>query len=149
MPEFLEYSLDKFIFRVASNRYYNADGVWALEENGRVRIGLSDFRQQRSGDIAFAEVTQVGDRLDVGEEVASIETIKVDISLPAPVSGVVLECNPALEMEPEIINEAPYGRGWLVVIEASQWLADQAKLLDAQAYYELMKREADEEATTL
>ena len=149
MAEFLEYTLDKFTFRVATDRYYNADGVWAKEENGRVSIGLSDFLQQRSGDIAFADVVEPGTELGIGEEVANIETIKIDISLPSPAAGTVIEVNPAMEMEPEVINLDPYGEGWLAVIEAADWPADQAQLLDPQAYYEHMKAEAEEETKNL
>lgn len=145
MAEFLEYTLDKFTFRVATDRYYNADGVWAKEENGHVRIGLSDFLQQSSGDIAFADVVEAGTRLGFGEEIATIETIKVDISLPAPVAGVVIEANPNMELEPEIVNQDPYGAGWLATIEPSDWPADRAQLLDPQAYYEHMKGEAEQE----
>lgn len=149
MPEFLEYNLDKFVFRVATDRHYNANGVWAKEENGRVSVGLSDFLQQRSGDIAFADVLEPGTPVGFGEEIATIETIKVDISLPSPVTGTVVETNPDMEMEPEVINQDPYGGGWLAIIEASDWPADQAQLLAPQAYYEHMKAEAEEEAENL
>lgn len=149
MTEFLEYTLDKFTFRVATDRYYNADGVWAREENGRVTIGLSDFLQQRSGDIAFADVVEAGTTLSLGEEVANIETIKVDISLPSPVTGIVIEVNPDMEMEPEVINQDPYGEGWLAIIEASDWPTGQALLLDPQSYYEHMVAEAEEEVKKL
>ena len=60
MTKILETTVDKFIFRVETDRYYNSEGVWAKEEDGRIRIGLSDFVQQRSGDVAFAEVKPVG-----------------------------------------------------------------------------------------
>ena len=63
MIEFLETSVDKFIFRVATDRFYSGEGVWAKEENGHVRIGLSDFVQQRSGDVAFAEIKPAGTKL--------------------------------------------------------------------------------------
>ena len=149
MSEFLEYTLDKFTFRVATDRYYNADGVWAKEDNGRFSIGLSDFLQQRSGDIAFADIVEPGSELSFGEEVASIETIKVDISLPSPITGTVIETNPVMEMEPEVINEDPYGGGWLAIIEVADWPADQAQLLDPQAYFEHMVAEAEEEAKNL
>ena len=149
VSEFLEYTLDKFIFRVANDRCYNADGVWAKKEYGQITVGLPDFLQQRSGDIAFADVAESGTRLGFGDEVASIETIKVDISLPSPVSGTVIETNPAMEMEPEIINEDPYGDGWLVIIKEVDWLADQARLLNPQAYFEHMVAEAEEEAKNL
>lgn len=146
MSDFLEYTLDKFTFRVATDRYYSAYGVWAKKENEVITIGLSDFLQQRSGDIAFADVKETGTELSFGDEVADLETIKVDISLPSPVSGIIIEVNPAMETEPEVINEDPYGRGWLAVIEVADWPADQAQLLDPQAYFELMKIEANEEA---
>ncbi len=149
MSEFLEYTLDKFTFRIATDRYYNAYGVWAKEENCRVTIGLSDFLQQRSGDIAFADIMELGTVLSFGEEVACIETIKVDISLPSPVAGTVIEINPAMEMEPEVINEDPYGEGWLAIIEAADWPADQAQLLDPQAYFNHMVAEAEEEAKNI
>ena len=60
MSDFLEVTVDKFTFKVATDRSYNSEGVWAKEENGRVRIGLSDFIQQRSGDVAFSEVKPAG-----------------------------------------------------------------------------------------
>jgi glycine cleavage system H protein len=149
VSEFLEYTLDKFTFRVATDRYYNADGVWAKEDKGRVLIGLSDFLQQRSGDIAFADIVEPGSELSSGEEVATIETIKVDFSLPSPVVGTVIEANPAMDIEPEVINEDPYGDGWLAIIEPADWPGDQAQLLDPQAYFEHMVAEAEEEAKNI
>ncbi len=90
-----------------------------------MRIGLSDFLQQRSGDVAFAEVKPVGTALNFGDEVAVIETIKVNISLASPVSGKIVEVNPAMETAPEAINQDPYGAGWLAVIEATDWESDR------------------------
>ncbi len=149
MPEYLETTVDKFTFKVATDRYYHAEGLWAQAEGNRVRIGLSDFLQQRSGDVAFAEVKPAGTGLAAGDEVAVIETIKVNISLTSPASGRVLEVNPAMETTPEAINQDPYGEGWLAVIEAADWQADCARLLDAQAYFTLMKGQAEEEAKKL
>lgn len=149
MPDFLETTVDKFIFKVATDRHYSAEGLWALAEGDRVRVGMTDFLQQRSGDIAFAEVKPVGTTVAVGDEVAVIETIKVNVSLTAPVSGTVVEVNPALELTPEVINQDPYGEGWLVVIEASDWPRDRGALLDPQAYFDLMRRQAEEEAKKL
>ena len=146
MPNYLETTVDKFTFRVAADRLYSREGVWALAEGNRVRIGLSDFMQQRSGDVAFAEVKPVGTALAFGDEVASIETIKVDIALGSPASGSVVEVNPALSDAPEAINQDPYGAGWLAVIEATDWESERARLLDPQAYFAVMKAEAEEEA---
>jgi len=155
MPEFLELTVDKFTFRTATDRYYNSEGVWALAEVSslplgegpgvRVRIGLSDFLQQRSGDVAFAEVMSEGTVLAFGDEVAVIETIKAEVGLPSPLAGEVVEVNQAMEITPEVINQEPYGEGWLAVIEAEDWEADRARLLDPQDYFALVKEQAEEE----
>lgn len=149
MPEYLETMVDKFTFRVATDRFYTSEGIWALAEGNRVRIGLSDFLQQRSGDVAFAEVKPEGTAVAAGDEVAAIETIKVNIALSAPVSGTVVEVNPAMETAPEQINQDPYGEGWLAIFEANDWEADHEKLLTPEKYFEIMKRDAEEEAKKL
>ena len=149
MTEFLETTVDKFIFRVATDRFYNGEGVWAKGENGRVRVGLSDFVQQRSGDVAFAEIKPVGTSLACGDEVAVIETIKVNIAFSSPVTGKVVEVNPAMADAPEAINQDPFGEGWLAVIESVDWAADRNRLLDPQLYFARMKTEAEEEARKL
>jgi len=145
MPEFLETLVDKFTFKVATDRFYNGEGVWAKPEGRRVRIGLSDFTQQRSGDVAFAEVKPMGTVVTTGDEVAVIETIKVNISLTSPVSGKVVEVNPAMETTPEAINQDPYGTGWLAVIEVTDWEIERTQLLDPQAYFSQMKVEAEKD----
>ena len=151
MPEYLEITVDKFTFRVATDRFYTSEGAWvSLLPQGeglgvRVQIGLSDFLQQRSGDIAFAEIKPIGTSLSIGDEVASIETIKVNVALSSPLSGKVIEVNPEMNTAPEAINQDPYGAGWLAVIAASDWETDRARLLDAAAYFEVVKREAEEE----
>jgi glycine cleavage system H protein len=143
VSKFLEYTLDKFTFRVAADRFYSADGVWAKVEGAYILVGVSDFFQQHHGDVAFAEVAPAGTAVVAGEPFATIETIKVDIDLPCPLSGAIVEVNEALDFEAEIINQDPYGQGWLASIEATDWPADQGKLLDPQAYFEHMKAEAE------
>ena len=145
MSDYLEVTVDKFTFKVAPDRFYTREGVWALPEADRVRVGLSDFLQQRSGDIAFAEIKPIGTTLVAEDEVASIETIKVSIALASPINGTVIEVNLAMETAPEAINQDPYGAGWLAVIAASDWETDRSRLLDAAAYFEVVKREAEEE----
>ncbi len=145
MPEMLELTVDKFTFRVATDRSYSPEGVWVKQEPNGVRLGVSDFVQQRNGDVAFAEVKSVGTGLKPGDEIAVIETIKVDISLASPLSGRVIEINPAMETAPEAINQDPYGAGWLALIEATSWAGEQAGLLDPQAYFARMKTAAEQE----
>ena len=146
MPDFLETMVDKFTFKVATDRFYTAEGVWAKEKDGRVRVGLSDFVQQRSGDVAFAQIKPAGTLLAAGEEVAVIETIKVTIGFASPVNGKIVEVNPAMNDAPEAINQDSYGAGWLVVMEVADWEAERAKLLNPQAYFKIMKGQAEEEA---
>ena len=145
MPNYLETTIDKFTFKVADDRLYTAGGVWVLADGNRIRIGLSDFQQQRSGDVAFAEIKPAGTLLAFDDEMAVVETIKVNISLTSPVSGKVVEVNPVMETAPEAINQDPYGAGWLAVIEATDWEIDRAHLLEPQAYFAKMRVEAEHE----
>ncbi len=149
MTEYLETTVDKFIFKVAVDRLYNEEGVWAKSEGELVRIGLSDFVQQRNGDVAFAEVKPEGTAVALGDEVAVIETIKVDIAYSSPVSGKIVEVNPAMEEAPEAINQDPYNQGWLALLEPSAWEDERSQLLDAQTYFKRMKVEAEEETKKL
>jgi glycine cleavage system H protein len=146
MSAFLETTVDKFTFRVPTDRLYAADGVWVLrldpKDSVRVRVGVTDFMQQRSGDIAFVTVRPPGTQLGAGDDVAEIETIKVNIALPSPVGGSVLEVNPALGATPEIVNQDPYGDGWLVVIAVADWEADRQGLLTPEAYFTHMQQQA-------
>ena len=139
MTSYLEFTLDKFTFKVATDRVYNQAGVWAKGDGSRVTVGVSDFFQQHNGDIAFAEVEEVGTAVSVNDTFANIETIKVDIELPCPVSGTITAVNEALDWEAEIINQEPYGSGWIAIIEAGDWAADQARLLTPEQYLAHMK----------
>lgn len=145
MSEYLEYTLDKFTFKVATDRLYSADGVWALEKGIHIVVGVSDFFQQHNGDVAFAEVREEGTTISAGEEFANIETIKVDIELPSPVTGKVIAVNEVLALEAEVINQDPYGDGWIAVVEPADWATDKANLMTPSAYFEHMKAQAREE----
>jgi glycine cleavage system H protein len=145
MTDYLEFTIDKFTFRTATDRFYNEEGVWAKPEYNKIRIGISDYLQQRSGDVAFAEVKSLGTLVALGEELAVIETIKVNISLPSPVAGKVIEANPAMETTPETINLDPYGTGWMAVIEVTGGETNLKHLLDGQAYFTKIKLEVERE----
>jgi glycine cleavage system H protein len=146
MPEFLETTVDKFTFRVATDRLYSDSHLWIKLEGKLARIGLSDYLQQTSGDVAFADVEPEGSQLAPGDDLASIETIKVNLVLPSPISGVIKEINYSLEDVPESVNQDPYGEGWLALVEATDWETDRADLLDPETYFEMMKTEAVEES---
>lgn len=145
MPDYLGLTVDKFTFEVARDRLYSRDGVWLLPSTSpsgvTVRMGLSDYLQQHSGDIAFVNLKPTGTALNRGDEFAEIETIKVNIGLPSPVSGSIVQVNKALELNPEFANQDPYGKGWLVELRTTDWEGARPNLLDANAYFDFIKTE--------
>lgn len=142
----LELTIDKFTFRFPKGLFYSDAGVWVSRENDLARMGLSDFAQQRNGDIAFVSLMPAGTIVDVNDEVAGIETVKVNVSIPSPLKGTVEEVNTALLDTPEWINQEPYTKGWLVVLRLREPVAGLDRLMDAAAYLELSRRQAEEEA---
>ena len=97
MAEYLQTTIDKFTFRVATDRLYTSDGVWVTAEQSpgshRVRIGVTDYLQQHNGDVAFANVKPQGTTLKAGDDCAELETMKVNVGLPSPVSGKIVAVN--------------------------------------------------------
>lgn len=144
--EYLETTVDKFVFKVKRGCWYSENGVWVQLEDGMARVGLTDYVQQSSGDMAFVEVQPAGTVLHQGDELANIETVKVTVSMPSPVSGTIRQVNEELDASPELVNQDPYGAGWLALIELRDWEADKATLLEAERYLEVMRGQAEEEA---
>jgi glycine cleavage system H protein len=146
MPDYLEFTVDKFTFKVATDRRYNIEGVWVKKETEHVKLGISDYLHQRSGDVAFVEVKPEGTQLHVGDEFASLETIKVNISLSSPVSGRLVQVNPVLSTAPEMIDQDPYGEGWLATVELQGGDDEIDRLLEPRDYFNKIKLEAEQEA---
>ncbi len=145
MRDMLEVTVDKFIFRIPETLLFSDAGIWLALEGARARLGLSDFAQQVNGDIAFANVEPAGTELKPGEEFGNIETVKVNVGLPSPVGGRIVEVNTLLQETPEAINQDPYGRGWMVVVELLNWEKDKTALLPASRYIARVKEQAEAE----
>lgn len=145
MSQYLEYTLDKFTFKVATDRLYTPEGMWIKADSDAITVGVSDFFQQHHGDVAFAEVVEVGTAVSPDKEFVTIETIKVDIELPCPINGTVVEVNEKLELEAEVINQDPYDGGWIAIIKPDNWASEQGNLLSPEAYFEHMKNQAQKE----
>jgi len=141
----LETTIDKFTFRVREDLYYSETGLWVAIDNSRARVGLSDFAQQLNGDVAFASVAPTGTQVKATQVFGNIETVKAILELPSPVTGRIVEVNPGLENSPELINQDPYGKGWMAVLELERWEEEKSALLDAPHYLELVKRQAETE----
>ena len=112
---------------------YTKDHEWLRVENGRGTIGITDFAQDALGDVVFVELPAVGTKLMQGQTFGVVESNKTVSDLFAPVSGEVVELNESLRTHPELVNQDPYGAGWMVRI-AVDHATGAAMLLDASAY---------------
>jgi glycine cleavage system H protein len=145
--DILELRVDKFIFRFPEDLYYTEAGIWVRFEGRRARVGLSDFAQQRNGDVTFAEPKEPGTVVLAGDELAVVETIKVNFSVPSPVSGKLVAINGAVEASPELINQDPYDKGWLAVLELEEGDTTRSALLTAASFLALARSQAEAEAS--
>lgn len=102
-----------------SELYYSKSHQWVRNEGSDLRIGLTDFGQDDLGEIVFVELPELDATIEKGEPFGSVESKKTVSELYAPVSGTVVEINTSLESNPELINESPYQKAWMIVIEAS------------------------------
>tara|TARA_B100000768_G_scaffold90025_1_gene84426 strand:+ start:33 stop:410 length:378 start_codon:yes stop_codon:yes gene_type:complete len=116
---------------------YSKDHEWLRIEDGNAYIGITEFAQQELGDIVFVDVDTEGEDLEKEEVFGSIEAVKTVSDLFMPINGAVLSFNNKLEDEPELINQDPYGEGWVIKIAISD-VSELDELLDASAYQKLV-----------
>ena len=120
---------------------YTRDHEWVREEaDGTLTVGISDHAQAALGDLVFVELPHQGDQSEAGEVCAVVESVKAASDVYAPVSGSVAAINEALEDKPELVNESPYGEGWLFRLEPDDGRSIEG-LLDAEAYQTLLEEE--------
>ncbi|MEX2275425.1 MAG: glycine cleavage system protein GcvH [Actinomycetota bacterium] len=112
---------------------YTKEHEWVREEGALLRVGISDFAQDALGDVVYVDLPDVGSTVTAGRPMGEVESTKSVSDVYSPVSGTVKERNPAVDARPELVNESPYGEGWLVVIEPADAGASAA-LLDAEGY---------------
>jgi len=117
---------------------YSTDHEWVRPEEGRVRIGISDYAQDALGDVVYVDLPEVGAKVQKGEACAEVESTKSVSEIYAPMSGTVAEVNGDLSDNPERLNEDPYGEGWICVIEVED-PAQLDELLDAESYRALVE----------
>ncbi len=118
---------------------YSASHEWIrLEADGSVLIGITDYAQQALGDIVFVELPDKGEYLDLGAEIAIVESVKAASDIYAPISGEVLELNEDLSAEPSLINDSPYDLGWLLRLRPKD-LESLKDLMDEHQYEDYFK----------
>lgn len=117
---------------------YSADHEWLSRDGSRARIGITDYAQDALGDVVFVQLPNVGDSVAIGDTFGEVESTKSVSDIYAPVAGTVLAVNDALADAPQLLNDDPYGEGWICELE----MADDGQfdeLLDAAAYVKLVE----------
>jgi len=122
---------------------YTKEHEWVKDEGeGRVRVGITDYAQDALGDVVYADIPEVGTRVTANQPFGEVESTKSVSDLYAPVSGSVVERNAALDEHQELVNDSPYGDGWIVVLELSD-PSQLAELLAAEAYQAFLEGPED------
>lgn len=120
---------------VPADRWYTREHEWVKLEGRKAKIGITDYAQKELGDIIFIELPAVGEKVTAGSRLATVESVKSVSEVYAPVSGEVLEVNDDLEHSPEYLNQDPYGKGWIAVVETDD---QPTGLFSAEEYEEFL-----------
>jgi glycine cleavage system H protein len=128
---------------VPTDLKYTRDHEWLRQQDGRVVVGITDHAQKQLGDVVYVELPKVGDTFDAGDALGTVESVKAVSEVYAPISGKVVKVNESLGESPELLNEAPFGEGWIIELQPSD-SKQLSELLDAQAYLDYIKEEAAE-----
>jgi glycine cleavage system H protein len=132
--------MEGFIMTTPKELRYSEEHEWVKEEGEKLRVGITHFAQSELGDIVFVELPEVGDEVTADEPFGSVESVKTVSELYAPVSGKVVEVNEDLNDSPEFVNESPYEKAWMIVIEPSD-RSELEKLMTADQYEEMVKED--------
>ena len=122
---------------IPENLYYTPEHEWIRIEGESACVGITDFAQSELGEIVFVDITTVGETLKAGVTFGSIEAVKTVSDLFMPASGNVVEMNPKLNDHPELVNDDPYGEGWIIKTTLTD-SSEIAKLLTAEKYKALV-----------
>jgi glycine cleavage system H protein len=120
---------------------YTKEHEWTRIDGMRVVVGITDFAQEELGDVVFVELPQQGTMVEADAPFGVVESVKAVSDLFSPISGTVVEVNSELEDKPELVNDSPYGDGWMLVIEASN-AAELGGLLNAADYQTYIQQES-------
>ena len=117
-------------FEVVEGLYYSKEFEWARVEDGKVRIGITEYAQKQLREIVFAELPSVGDEIKQNDPYGAVESVKAVSDLVAPLSGTIEKVNEEVMDKPELLNEDPYEKGWLLVISPINLNAELKELMD-------------------
>lgn len=117
-------------YEVLEGLYYTKDFEWVKVEGDKVRVGITDYAQKQLREIVYAELPSPGTTIKQKEPYGTVESVKSVSDLVGSVSGTIEEVNTEVESKPEVLNEEPYGKGWLLIIKPSNLQAELANLMD-------------------
>ncbi len=122
---------------IPENLHYTKEHEWIRVEGDIAYVGITDYAQEELGEIVFVDVQTVGETIAQGEVFGSVEAVKTVSDLNMPVTGEVLELNENLDVQPELVNNDPYGKGWMIKVKPEN-LAELDNLLDVEGYKKLI-----------
>ena len=129
-------------YEVPEGLYYSKDFEWIKIEGDKVRMGVTDYAQKSLREIVYAELPSAGSEVKQGEPYGTVESVKAVSDLIAAASGTIDEVNDEVQSKPELLNEDPYQKGWLLVVKPSNLQAELANLMDFNAAVEWHKNQA-------
>ena len=124
--------------KIPDSLQYTKDHEWISIKDGVATVGITEFAQGELGDIVYVEVETLDEQLQISEVFGTVEAVKTVSDLFMPISGTIIEFNETLEDEPELINDDPYGKGWMIKIKLDTSSIETIELLDAKSYKELI-----------
>jgi len=117
-------------YEVPEGLYYSKEWFWVKIENGKARVGITDYAQKQLREIVFVELPSTGGTVKANEPFGSVESVKAVSDLVAPLSGTIEQANQEVTSKPELLNEDPFGKGWLLIVAPSNLDAELAALMD-------------------
>ena len=117
-------------YEVMEGLYYSEDYMWVSVEDGKAKIGITDYAQKQLKEIVFVELPSEGDAVKAGDPFGTVESVKAVSDLVAPISGTIEQVNGEVGNRPELLNEDPYGEGWLIIVAPTDLEKELKKLMD-------------------
>ena len=128
-------------FFIPENLYYTEEHEWVLiEDNGQVKIGITDYAQQKLHEIVFVDFPSKDVNVKQGDPMGTAESVKAVSEVFSPISGQIVEGNDELILSPELVNQDPYGKGWIAIIKPTNFESERKKLMTQKEYLEYIEK---------
>ncbi|MFH0848309.1 MAG: glycine cleavage system protein GcvH [archaeon] len=129
-------------YEILEGLVYTKNHEWMRVEEGKCRVGITDYAQKSLHDIVFVDPPRIGTEIDQGQTIGSVESVKAVAEVYAPISGEIIEINARLVETPELLNQKPYQEGWIAILRPARLDEEMKTLLDAKAYGEFLENQA-------